>query len=65
MVAALQYFSALELQPGFGDNIYVIGEDIGPASPSVSLISGDPGSFEVRLTVATDDSSAIATAIGE
>ena len=31
---------------------------------SVSLMSGDPGEFEVRLNVETDDSYANATALG-
>ena len=54
-----------ELLFGFDNDAYVIGEDMGPAMPSASLISGDPGNFEVRLTVATNDSSTIATALGE
>ena len=48
---------------GFDNDMYQVSEDAGLAMASVS-VSGDPGAFQVRITVGTDDSYANATALG-
>ena len=59
------FFPSIVLVFGFANDTYQVTEDALLASPSVSLISGDPGGFEITLTIATDDSSSMATAAGK
>ena len=55
--------SYVDLVFGFDSGRYEVREESGLASPAISMVNGNPGNFTVRLTVATDDTSAT-TAIG-
>ena len=59
----LGFILLAELVLGFDNDMYKVREDAGPRA-SVSVINGDPGAFQIRLTVGTDDSYANATAGG-
>ena len=63
MKCSLCFILLAELVLGFDDDLHQVSEDTGPAMASVS-VSGDPGAFQVRITVGTDDSYANATAGG-
>ena len=58
------YMYLLVLVFGFDNATYQVREDEGEVRTSVSLLGGDPGEWEVLLTVATEDLHSNATAQG-